>query len=64
MLKACNRENHELQASKWQNEWVTSSYLELPQVTMSYHELPAKQKRIDLKIKLFFISLVTRGNPW
>ena len=58
MLKVCNKENHELQASKWQNE------NELPRVNMSYQELPAKQKRIDLKIKLFFISLVTRGNPW
>ena len=64
MLKACNKENHELQASKWQNEWVTLSYLELPWVTMSYHELAAKQKRIDLKIELFFISRGTRGNPW
>ena len=36
---------------------------ELPRVKMSYHELPAKQKRIDLKIKLFFISLETGGDP-
>ena len=43
---------------------VSGKKNELPRVTMSYHELPAKQKIIDLKINLFFISLITRGNRW
>ena len=49
MLKAHNKENHELQASTSLSDKMN----ELPRVTMSCHDLPAKQKRIDLKIKSF-----------